>query len=194
VLGEDSKVSVEAIQRSPVGRRLAKLLAAAMESRLRYRFFSPARILQGVDHLADRTVLEVGCGTGYFTVPAARIIGDRGSLVAIDILSESVELVSRRVEAAGLRNVRVIKADALDTGMDDGSVDVVLLFGMIPAPMVPLSRLLPELHRLLRRDGILAVWPAFPGWLSSSVVGTGLFSFARRRNGVLTFRRAGVAE
>jgi SAM-dependent methyltransferase len=194
VLSEDTRMSVEAIQRSRVGRRLTKLLAAAMESRLRYRCFSPTRILQGVDRLSERTVLEVGCGTGYFTVPAARAIGDRGSLVAIDILSEAVELVSRKVEGAGLRNVRVIKADALDTGLDEGSFDVVLLFGMIPAPMLPLPRLLPELHRVLRRGGILAVWPAIPGWLSGSVVGTGLFSFADRRNGVLTFRRADVAE
>ncbi len=187
-------MSTEALARSRLGRPFTRLVAAAMESRVRYRFFSPARVLQGAGNLSAQTVLEVGCGTGYFTVPTARLLGEDGSLVAIDILPESVELVSSKVRTAGLRNVRVIKGDALDTGLDDASFHAALLFGVIPAPMLPVGRLLAEMHRVLRPGGTLAVWPAIPGWLPRSVVRTGLFSFASRRNGVVTFRRANVVE
>ncbi len=182
-------MSIEAIQQSPCGRFFTKLVAAAMESRIRYWFFSPTRILHGLDQLSGQKVLEVGCGTGYFTVPAARLIGVQGSLVAMDLLSESVELVSTKVQDAKLRNVRVIKGDALDTRLGDRSFDVVLLFGVIPAPFLPLSRLLAEMQRVLRPGGILAVWPAIPVWLRRSVVGTGRFAFADRRHGVFTFTR-----
>lgn len=167
----------------------ARILGTAMESRFRYRFFGPANILEGVERLKSRDVLEVGCGTGFFTLTAARIIGEQGSLVSFDILQESVEMVSGKVRAAGLRNVRVLKADALKTNLDTGSFHTVLLFGVIPAPMVPLSPLLTELQRLLRPQGSLAVWPHIPGWVPRSILRSGLFTLSCKRNGVYNFRR-----
>jgi ubiquinone/menaquinone biosynthesis C-methylase UbiE len=160
-----------------------------MESRFRYRFFGPMNILKGADILPGQIVLEVGCGTGYFTVPIARLLGEQGCLVAMDVLPESVELVSRKVQMADLKNVRVVKGDALDTDLDAENFDTVLLFGVIPAPRLPLTRLLPEMHRILKVEGSLAVWPPIPGWLPQSIVRSELFTFAGKRNGVHNFRR-----
>jgi demethylmenaquinone methyltransferase/2-methoxy-6-polyprenyl-1,4-benzoquinol methylase len=182
-------MDTETLVKTKTGKLFAKVLAAGMESRFRYRFFGPLNILKGADLLPGQTVLELGCGTGYFTIPAARLIGDQGHLVAMDVLSESVELVSRKVQVADLKNVRVIKGDALDTGLDSGSFDTVLLFGVIPAPMLPLDRLLPEIHRILKTEGTLSVWPPVPGLLPGSIVKSGLFSFSSRRNGVHNFKR-----
>ncbi len=138
---------------------------------------------------AGHTVLEVGCGTGYFTVPLANLIGDQGCLVAIDVLPQSVELVSRELKTAGLNSARVIKADAMDTCFEAGSFDVALLFGVIPAPMLPLNRLLQEMHRVLKADGSMAVWPPIPGWLPQSIIRSGLFTLFGKLNGVHRFRR-----
>ncbi|SYZ72053.1 conserved hypothetical protein [Candidatus Zixiibacteriota bacterium] len=182
-------MNTETFAKTKVGKVALKILGAVMESRFRYRFFGPARILAAADIQPGRSVLEIGCGTGYFTVPAAGMVGERGSLTAIDILSESVEFVTKRVRAAGLTNVRVIKADALDTGFNDGSFDTVLLFGVIPAPMLPLHRLLAELHRVLKPDGTLAVWPPVPGLLPKSILQSHLFTLAGKRNSVYTFKR-----
>jgi ubiquinone/menaquinone biosynthesis C-methylase UbiE len=182
-------MNTESISKSRAGKLFIKILAAGMESRFRYRFFGPENILKGADLLPGQTVLEAGCGTGFFTIPAARLIGDQGSLVAMDIVSESVELVSKKIQVADLKNVRVIKGDALDTGLDSGSFDTVLLFGVIPAPMLPLDRLLPEIHRILKPEGTLSVWPPVPGLLPGSIVKSGLFSFSSRRNGVYNFKR-----
>ena len=55
------------------------------------------------------TALEIGCGTGFFTIPIAKLIGDKGSLTSIDILQESVDLVSKKVEDAKLKNVNILK-------------------------------------------------------------------------------------
>ena len=182
-------MNTETIAKSNLGKFYIKILAAGMESRFRYRFFGPVNILKGADIQPGQMVLEVGCGTGYFTLPAARLIGEQGCLVAMDVLSDSVELVSRKVQIAHLKNVRVIKGDALDTGLDGESFDTVLLFGVIPAPMLPLARLLPEMHRVLKAGGSLAIWPPIPGWLPKSIVQTGLFAFSNKRNGVHNFRR-----
>jgi ubiquinone/menaquinone biosynthesis C-methylase UbiE len=181
-------VKSQAIAKSPVGRLFVRMLGMAMESRFRYRFFGPAKILKGTDTQVGLAVLEVGCGTGFFTVPAAQLIGDQGCLVAIDVVSDSVELVSRKVQVAGLKNVSVIRADALCTGLDAGSFDAVLLFGVIPSPMLPLNRLLPEMRRVLKPGGTLAVWPPVPiRWVSKAIGQSGLFKFSSNRNSVYNF-------
>ena len=76
-------MDTKTIAKSTIGRLFIKVLAAGMESRFRYRFFSPLNILKGAGLLPGQTVLEVGCGTGYFTLPAAMMIGEEGSLVAM---------------------------------------------------------------------------------------------------------------
>ena len=178
------------IAKSTTGKWFIKVLAAGMESRFRYRFFGPVNILKGADIQPGQIVLEVGCGTGYFTLPAARLIGNQGYLVAMDLLPESVELVSRKVQLAALNNVRLIQGNALVTGLDAESFDAALLFGVIPAPMLPLAQLLPETHRLLKAGGSLAVWPPLPGWFPKSIIQSGLFAFTSKRNGVHNFRRS----
>jgi SAM-dependent methyltransferase len=135
-------MTTETLANSRIGRLFIKALAAAMESPFRYRFFGPTPILRGADIHPGQAVLEVGCGTGFFTIPAARLIGDQGRLVAMDVLAGSVEEVSRKTQDAGLKNVRVFRGDALDTKLDAESMDAVLLFGVIPAPMLPLDKLL----------------------------------------------------
>jgi ubiquinone/menaquinone biosynthesis C-methylase UbiE len=182
-------MDIEALAKTTIGKFFIKGMGPGMESRFRYRFFGPMNILRGADILPGQIVLEVGCGTGFFTIPAARMIGDQGCLVAMDVLSESVELVYGKVQAANLKKVRVIKRDAMHTGLDAESFHKVLLFGVIPAPMLPLTRLLPEMHRVLKAGGTLAVWPPVPGWLPRSILQSRLFTFTSKRNGVNNFRR-----
>ena len=182
-------MDIEELAKTTIGKFFIRGLGSGMESRFRYRFFGPMNILRGADILPGQMVLEVGCGTGFFTIPAARMIGDQGCLIAMDVLSESVELVSGKVQAANLKNVCVVKMNAMDTGVDAESFHKVLLFGVIPAPKLPLTRLLPEMHRVLKAGGTLAVWPPVPGWLPKSILQSGLFTFTSKRNGVNNFRR-----
>ena len=176
-----------ALANTRIGQFLIRLMAAVMESRLRYRLFGPLKILQGAELKPGQTVLELGCGTGFFTLPAAQLIGDQGCLTAMDILQVSVDEVSRKVQTANLKNVRVVKGNALNTGLEAGSLDVVLLFGVIPAPMLPMNQLMTEMRRILKPEGILAVWP--PSWTHAEILRSGLFLFASKRNGVYNYRR-----
>ncbi len=183
-------MNTEGLGKSKILNLLFKPAGMMMESRLRQWLMNPVKTLRGAGIESGQTVLEVGCGTGFFTIPAGELIGDQGCLVAMDALSDYTKRVSKKVQAAGLENVRVVKCDALHTGLDADSIDKVLLFGVIPFPFLPLNRLLPEMHRILKTEGTLAVW-LFPvsGWVPKSILQSGLFTYIRKRNGVYNYKR-----
>jgi hypothetical protein len=105
------------------------------------------------------------------------------------VTQEAVDYVARKLEAAGLSNARVFKANALDSGLPGGALDLVLLFGVIPSPTLPLGRLLPEMHRVLKPDGALAVWTAVPGWSPATVQRSGLFVYVGKIKNVHNFQK-----
>jgi len=183
-------MNTEKLGNSKILNLLFKPAGVMMESRLRQWLMNPVKTLRGAGIQPGQTVLEVGCGTGFFTIPAAQLIGDQGCLVAMDVLSKYTKRVLKKVQAADLKNVRVVKRDALDTGLDAASIDTVLLFGVIPFALLPLNRLLPEMHRVIKPEGSLAVW-LFPvsGWVPKSILQSGLFTYVSKRNGVYNYRR-----
>ena len=101
-----------------------------MESRLRRWFHDPEKLLAGADLAEGQTVLEVGCGTGFFSLTAAEMIGESGHLICIDPVSGFVERVTEKARAAGLSNTEVHRRDALETKLKSESVDTVLLYGV----------------------------------------------------------------
>jgi len=183
-------MNTEDLGNSKILNLLFKPAGVMMGSRLRRWLMNPVKTLQGAGIAPGQTVLEVGCGTGFFTIPAAELIGDQGRLVAMDTLLDYTKRVSEKVQSAGLKNVRVIKRDALDTGLDAASIDTVLLFGVLPFPSLPLARLLPEMHRVIKPEGRMAVW-LFPvsGWVPKSIRQSGLFIYVSKRNGVYNYKR-----
>jgi demethylmenaquinone methyltransferase/2-methoxy-6-polyprenyl-1,4-benzoquinol methylase len=181
-------MNTEVFAKSKIGQLFIRTIAAVMDSRFRYRFFDPMQILRGADIHPGQTILEVGSGTGFFTLTAAQLIGNKGCLIAMDVLQVSVDNIFKKVQTTNLKNVRVVKGNVLNTNLDAESIDAVLLFGVIPAPMLPLNQLLPEIHRILKPGGIMAVWP--PSWVPQLIPRSGLFTYVYKRNGVFNFRRS----
>jgi demethylmenaquinone methyltransferase/2-methoxy-6-polyprenyl-1,4-benzoquinol methylase len=181
-------MNIETLSKTRVGKTFIRLLAKAMESKFRYKFFPPNRVLGRTPNLAGQIVLEIGCGTGFFTIPIAKLVGDNGSLTSVDLLQESVDLTSKKVEAAKLNNVNVLKRNVLKTDFDSGTFDIVILFGVVPAPMVPLNQILAEIYRVLKPKGLLSIWPSIPG-LRKSIQKHGSFSIINKNNSVLNFSK-----
>jgi ubiquinone/menaquinone biosynthesis C-methylase UbiE len=179
--------SLVAVLTDSIVRVLLKIFAS--DSPIRKHISDPQAIIQGAGVQPGQTVLEVGCGRGFFTVPLGETLGREGRLHALDVTQVAVDYVTRKVEAACLSNVRVFKANALDSSVPDGTMDLVLLFGVIPSPTLPLSRLLPEMHRVLKPRGALAVWTAVPGWSPQSIVQSGLFEYIDKRNNSHNFQK-----
>jgi ubiquinone/menaquinone biosynthesis C-methylase UbiE len=102
-----------------------------------------------------QTVLDFGCGPGYYTIPAAKMVGDKGRVYALDVHHVALRSVEARARKEGLTNITTILAGR-DAAPPDWSVDVVLAYDMIH--MVKDKRALgKELHRVLKPDGLLSV-------------------------------------
>jgi ubiquinone/menaquinone biosynthesis C-methylase UbiE len=138
--------------------RMMSLVHETLYSLLR----DPYKILNAAGLEPGQKVLEVGCGPGFFTIPAARIVGEKGSVHALDINPLAVERVQQKIEKEGVTNVKTILADAAQTGLPDQSFDLIFVFGFV-RPIGNLENILTKLHRLLKPAGILSVegrlWP-----------------------------------
>jgi SAM-dependent methyltransferase len=101
-------------------------------------------------------VLEVGPGTGYYTLDVAEWVGPDGSVDILDLQQEMLDHTMRRAGERGLGNITPPRADAAVLPYDDGTFDaafLVTVLGEIPHQEAALR----ELARVLRPGGRLVV-------------------------------------
>jgi ubiquinone/menaquinone biosynthesis C-methylase UbiE len=105
------------------------------------------------------TVVEPGCGMGFFTLPLARLVGPGGRVVCADLQPKMIAGLKRRAARAGLagRIVTVVcSSDDLGLGQWNGSADLAVAIHMVHE--VPdQEHLLRQLHATLRPGGLLLV-------------------------------------
>jgi ubiquinone/menaquinone biosynthesis C-methylase UbiE len=123
---------------------------------VRRLFQDPRRILHGLIQPGD-TVVDLGCGPGYFTLPMAQMAGPQGRVIAVDLQPGMLEKMSARAAAEGLGariTPHLCPADSL--GLDDACADFALAFYMVHE--VPdAARFLAEVHAALKPGARLLV-------------------------------------
>jgi len=88
----------------------------------------PAEVLRFLALHAGSRVADLGAGTGYFTIPLAHAVGERGKVYAIDVEPGLVEHLRHRSEAEGVASVvEPVLAAPDDPGLTKGSVDLILV-------------------------------------------------------------------
>jgi ubiquinone/menaquinone biosynthesis C-methylase UbiE len=152
-------------------------------------FVDPHQWLAASGIVAGKKVLEVGCGPGFFTLPAAEIVGQTGHLYALDNNPVAVDYVERKVVECGARNVSVLLGDAAETGLVSGSIDTVFFYGVIHDVWDQLAAVIAEARRVLKEDGTLSVSSSRVPQerIIEGVTASGMFRLAERTGRVLNF-------
>jgi ubiquinone/menaquinone biosynthesis C-methylase UbiE len=82
-----------------------------LESEERKKLLPAERILQEMNIQQGETIIDFGCGIGYFSIPALDFVGDDGTVIAVDV---SQEMIQELVKRAGHRkNLKIVHADSL---------------------------------------------------------------------------------
>lgn len=169
---------------SAAGNRFYAKVLKLLDSPGRLTVNDPDAILRGAGDLTGKTVLEIGCGSGFFTLRAAGLIGKGGTLYSTDIQPLAVEMTAKKAREAGLTNVIAQREDATRSSFGDAMFDAVLLFGIVPAPFIPTKTLFAEIRRVLKPGGVCAVWTAVPLWNPHRAGKGAGFETMRKKNGV----------
>jgi ubiquinone/menaquinone biosynthesis C-methylase UbiE len=119
---------------------------------------NPEKILGPHVH-AGMTVVEPGCGMGFFTLPLARMVGPSGRVVCIDIQKRMIARLMKRAEKAGLADrIETRICNGSDLGLQDweGKVDLVAAIHVIhEVPNV--SAFLRQAYELLKPSSRLLI-------------------------------------
>jgi SAM-dependent methyltransferase len=107
------------------------------------------RVMDILRITAGKSVADIGAGSGWFTVRAARRVGGTGLVYAIDINPEATRYIAQRGEREKLRNIKTILSKPNDPLLPPGSVDAVLLlktYHEVAHPVEMLRNLRPVLR------------------------------------------------
>jgi ubiquinone/menaquinone biosynthesis C-methylase UbiE len=102
------------------------------------------------------TVMDIGCGMGFCSIAMAKIVGDSGQVIAIDLQEKMLDVLRQRATVAGVANrIRLHKCERNCLGLD-AQADFALAFMMVHE--VPdQRRLLAEICACLKPSGKLLV-------------------------------------
>jgi len=106
-------------------------------------------------------VLDFGARVGHYSIPAARIVEDEGLIYAVDKEHDSLVELERKARLLGLRNVKLIEnSGEMTLDLEDELIDVVLLYDVLHYfKKDERERLYDEVHRILKADGLISVYP-----------------------------------
>lgn len=77
------------------------------------------------------TAMDLGCGMGLFSIAMARMVGDQGCVIAVDIQQRMLDVLQRRAENSGVASrIRTHRAEPDRLGID-ARVDFALAFAVV---------------------------------------------------------------
>lgn len=135
-------------------------LCYSFDNPLRRLFHDPERLLSPYAK-TGMTVVDIGCGMGYFTVGLARLTGPEGKVIAVDLQQRMLDVLQRRSRRAGVAERIVLHRCRKESLGVEGPVDFALSFWM--AHEIPdKPRFFREILALLKPQGrLLLVEPKF---------------------------------
>lgn len=128
---------------------------AKLESPERYKILPPFKTLKVMCLKEDDIMIDVGCGTGYFTLPASEITGPSGRVIGVDISEEMLDEVRNKINGKG-HNIDLMLSDNIVLPVKDSHGTFALLANVLHEAD-DMMAMLAETKRVLKPGGRLAI-------------------------------------
>jgi SAM-dependent methyltransferase len=133
-------------------RKIPERLAFTLDNPVRRFLDPPERLIGKLAVNPDDTVLDFGCGPGYFLIPLAQVAR---RAIGVDVSPRMLEKASRKAEKNGV-SVELMQSDGTGIRLEDGSVDLIFL-NHVFHEVDDKPRVLGEFSRILKPLGRLAI-------------------------------------
>ena len=159
--------------------------------KIRDILFPRKKVLKEVGIQQGPHVLDYGCGTGSYISPLAKMVGETGKIYALDIHPLAVQKAQKIASTVKIPKIETILSDC-PTGLPDKSIDVVLLYDILHELNEP-DKVLKELHRILKADGLLSCSDHHldESEIESKVTNSGLFKLKKKGQKTFSFAKIG---
>src|SRR5208283_1858482 len=108
---------------------------------------------------AGMTVLEVGPGMGFFSIPMARLVGDKGKIYSVDLQERMLQTLRKRAAKKNVQHVieaRQCSESSLEVKDLSGRIDFALAFAVVHE-IPDTQNLFRELYVSLQHGGVLLI-------------------------------------
>jgi ubiquinone/menaquinone biosynthesis C-methylase UbiE len=103
-----------------------------------------------------QVVCDLGAGNGFYTIWLAKLVGEKGKVLAVDIQPEMLEMLKTRAEREKVANIDLILGTTVDPKLPEGKLDLVLVVDTYHELSNPVE-VLAAVRKSLKPDGRLAL-------------------------------------
>jgi ubiquinone/menaquinone biosynthesis C-methylase UbiE len=127
---------------------------ALFDERDRKKWQNPEAVLMSIGLKPGFTFVDIGCGDGFFAIPAAKVVGQKGLVYRLDVDEDTINRLGERARWKGLLNLVLKVGKAEKTVLCDGCADIVF-FGIVLHDFESVTKVLSNARRMLKLDGRL---------------------------------------
>lgn len=136
------------------GQRFNPEMAHVLDHPERRKLLPPEKILRDFQIVQSDVVLDLGAGTGYFTLPAARMT--EKEVFALDVEPRMLDMLKEKVVQAKVTNVRLLQGETENIPLEGQTVDKIIA-SFILHETRNLTKTLHEIKRVLKTGGRMLV-------------------------------------
>jgi ubiquinone/menaquinone biosynthesis C-methylase UbiE len=118
------------------------------------KFLNPAEVVAQSGLMQGEIVADLGCGNGFYVLPAAQMVGSTGEVIAVDVMEAKLAATISIANQFGYKNVRIMQADLAKPllNIPENSVDMVMV-GNILHEINFRDQLIKNIYRILKSPG-----------------------------------------